>query len=799
MESMLMDLKYAARRLRARPTYSLLAALTLALGVGGTAAVWGLVRGLLIEPLPYANEQRVSIFWNQGDWSEREVLYLEQEWPGFEKVAAYRADDVTLRQGEAPAQLLAGLATTAPLFDVLGVKPLMGRGLQQGDDRENAERVAVISHAMWQELGGSQTVVGSRLQLSGVPHTVVGVMPRGFWFPDPTVRVWRAEPLNESDGSGNYTLVGLRQAGATQAAMEAALGRLTARLKERFTYPAQWDKTRSPILTDLREHLLGGLRVPLLAVLAAMAVILLIACGNVAALMLGQVDASATEFAVRAALGADRRRMTQQLLAEALLVGLAAAGLGMLLATYGFRLLADALPLGALAERATLDWSVFFAALGIALLTALAVALIPATHLWRSDPSRALSHARTGGGRGGRLEGTLVVGQVALAVLLTAGAALLVRSVMNLRAIDPGVDTDHVAVVDITIPRDLSLAQKRQAMQDMVGALERLPGVTAAGATIKLPLRGSGHSWGIQVEGRPELASSTTFFRLVTPDYFRAMGISLKEGRLLERTDVETGERVVVVNQALAAKYFAGQSALGKRLGTGFGGFERIVGVVEDVAEAELTDGPAPARYMLYQQVPYMFDLASLVLRVDGRAPSEGSGSAAGRAPADLLEEARRAVQAAAPAVAVQKTTTLADVFEVAVGPARQVMSVLTFLTGLALVLGAVGIYGVTSQYVTRRRRDLGIRLALGLTPARVVAQVVGRGGRLVLLGSVVGTIAVLGLARLLASLLYGVSAVDPLALLGATGLLLLVGMLVALVPARRASRLDPAAVFREQ
>jgi predicted permease len=786
MVSMVMDLKYAARRLRVRPTYSLLAALTLALGVGGTASVWGLVRGLLIEPLPYANEARVSVFWNQGDWSEREVLYLEQDWPGFEKVAAYRSDDVTLRQGEAPAQLLAGLATTAPLFDVLGVKPLMGRGLQPGDDRENAERVAVISHGMWQELGGGPGVVGSQLQLGGVTHTVVGVMPRDFWFPDSTVRVWRAEPLNPSDGSGNYTLVGLRQAGATPAAMEAALGRITSRLKERFTYPAQWDKTRSPNLTDLREHLLGSLRVPLLAVLAAMAVILLIACGNVAALMLGQVDASATEFAVRAALGADRRRMTQQLLAEALLVGLAAAGLGMLLAAHGFRVLADALPLGALAARAALDWSVFGASLAVALLTALGVALVPATHLWRSDPSRALSRASTGGGRGGRMEGTLVVGQVALAVLLTAGAALLVRSVMNLRAIDPGVDTGQVAVVDITMPKDLNRAQKRQALQDMVGALEALPGVTAAGATMKLPLRGSGHNWGIEVEGQPELASSTTFFRLVTPDYFRAMGISLKEGRLLERTDVEAGERVVVVNQALAAKYFPGQSALGKRLGTGFGGFERIVGVVEDVAEADLTDGPAPARYMLYQQVPFMYDLAALVMRVEGRAP------------ADLLEEARRAMQAAVPAVAVQKTITLADVFEVAVGPARQVMSVLTFLTGLALVLGAVGIYGVTSQYVTRRRRDLGIRLALGLTPGRAAAQVVGRGGRLVLLGSLAGTVAVLALARLLASLLYGVSAVDPLALLGATVLLLLVGVLAALVPARRASRLDPAAVFRE-
>jgi len=362
-----------------------------------------------------------------------------------------------------------------------------------------------------------------------------------------------------------------------------------------------------------------------------------------------------------------------------------------------------------------------------------------------------------------------------------------VRSVMNLRAIDPGVDTDRVAVVDITMPEDMSRPQKLQVLQAATAALERLPGVKAASSTQKLPLRGSGHNWGITLEEQPGLAPTTTAFRVVTPDYFRTMGISLEEGRLLERTDVEGSERVVVVNQALAAKYFPGQSAVGKRISTGFDGFERIVGVVEDVAEAKLTDGPVPARYMLYQQVPVMLDPAALVLRVEGRAP------------AALLEEARRAVQTTVPAVAVQKTTTLASVFDVAVGPARQVMSVLTLLTGLALALGAVGIYGVTAQYVSRRRRDLGIRLALGLTPARAAAQVVGRGSRLVLLGIVVGTIGVLALARLLASLLYGVSAVDPAALLGATALLLLVGMLAALVPARRASRLDPAAVFREQ
>jgi predicted permease len=791
MESFIMDLRYAARRLRSRPTYALLAILTLALGVGGTAAAFGLVRGMLMKPLPYPAEDRLGMFWASGGWSEREFLHLEGNWSGFTGVAAFVERDLPLRRGvDTTPELVPTVRTSAGLFDVLGVRPAIGRAFEANEDRPGAQPAVILHHTLYESLGGQPSLLGNTVDLDGKPHTVVGVMPADFWFPNPTVRAWVAEPMNEEDGSGNYAFVGRLGPGIDGPALSLTLDRIVSRLKERFQYPPQWDKTRSPHITPLREQLLGPLQLPLLATLTAMGVLLLIACANVAALMLGQVDSRATELAVRMALGADGRRMTQQLLVEALLLGLAAAGVGAVIAAQGFRILTEALPLGPLAARGSLDWGVFFAALVLALAAALAVALLPARSLRKSNPQSTLRNSRVGGigARGGRTEGALVVGQVALAVLLSAGAGLLVRSVANLRAIDPGVDIARVAVIDVVMEASVDPDARRRTVAELETALAALPGVKAAGATQKLPLRGPGDDWGIRLEDKPDLPVTTAYVRLVTPGYFQAMGIQLIDGRLPTANDRADTERVVVINRALAAKYFPGENPIGRRIATGLGGFEQIVGVVEDVAEASLTDGPKPARYFLYDQAKsYSPTRHALVLR-----------AAPGQDPAELLDDARRQIAAIAPSVAVHRSTTLEAVFAQAIGPARQVMKVLTLLTLLAVVLGAVGVYGVTAHFVRRRQRDLGICIALGLRPSRVIAQVVGRGGVLVMVGSVLGIVAALALARLLSAFLYGVSAVDPVSMAGATLALLAVGVAAALVPAWRASRLDPAAVFRE-
>jgi putative ABC transport system permease protein len=788
MESWIIDTRYATRRLVRRPLYALLAVLTLALGVGGTAAIFSIVRGLLLEPLPYASEEEIAIFWNQYDWSEAEITMLRPDWPGFAAVAGYRPEALTLDQADAPTRLLPALSATAELFRVLGATPRLGRAFQDGDDLQGAAPIAVLSHGLWTELGADPAIIGQPLRLDGAERTIVGVMPAGFWFPEPTVQVWIPEELDPGNGSGNYAMVGRLAPGMTIASMGGPLSQITAALGERFTYSEQWDKTRNPELTPIRESLIGSLRPALLATAVAMALILLIACANVAALMLGQVDSRSGELAVRSALGADRRRLTQQLIAEAVLIGTLAGIVGAVISVAAFRLLLGALPLGAWAESAALDWRLFAAAIGFALLAALVIALIPTITLWRGDLRGALTRVRnTGlGGRGGRMEGGLVVAEVALAVILAAGAALLGRSVGKLYAIDPGLEPRGAAVLDISMGANTSPEERRQILDRLIAELGTIPGVEVASVTQKLPLRGTGDNWGIAIQGRPDLPPSTTATRLVGYDYFEALGLELRTGRSFEASDRMGSGDVVVINQALAEKYFPGEDPLGRIIGGGEG--ERIVGIVENASEANLTDEPVPARYYVYQQSTYTPENQVLIVRAAGSQD-----------PVALLDAARRTVERVAPGTAVREATTMERVFADAVGPARQLLSLLAILTALALVLGAIGVYGVISHFVQRRKRDWGIRIALGLTPSQVVSQVVGRGAALVGIGVVLGLVGVAVGSRLLASLLYGIGRTDPAALALAAAILLAVGVTAAFAPALKASRLDPATVLREQ
>jgi len=789
LESWIMDVRYSVRRLASRPAYVLLAVLTLALGTGGTAAILSIVRPLLLEPLPFPRESTLGVLWHDGDWTEQEFLYLRPNFPGFQAMAAHMQIDATLDTPGAPLRLLSGMASSAELFDVLGARPLLGRTFQAGDDLPGAEPVAVLSHGLWQELGGETAIIGRRLQLGGKATTVVGVMPPGFWYPSPTIRIWTATPLSHESRTGNYTLLGRIDPTSRMDRMEGPLGALAGSLKGRFEYVPQWDKTKSPSITPLREFLVGNLRPALLATLVAMILILSMACVNVAALMLGQVGGRSTELAVRTALGAGRRRLVQQLVIESLLIGALAGAAGALLATFGFQALIRALPLEALADTARLDWTLYAAATVVALGAALIIAVIPAVMVWRGNLQWSLASTRTGGlsVRGGRLEGGLVVAQIALAVLLAAGAGLLLKSVANLRGIDPGLRVERVAVIDAAMPNQLSSDEKRRAVLDFLPALQALPDVRAAAATIKLPLRGTGNSWGIRIEGKPELEGSTTYFRIVSRDYFKSLGAPLRRGRDFQPSDGPSSEPVVVINEALAAKYFPGEDPIGRILYTGFPNGERVVGIVGNMAEANLTDGPVPARYMLYDQVPYSPQQVTFVLAAT-------SSEALPR----VLQAGTAALERQGRQLALQRVATMEGVFESAVGAPGQVATLLSLLAGLALLLGAVGVYGMISQFVRRRTRDYGIRMALGLPARRVISHVMGRGIRLVVLGSVAGILGALVLTRLLSSLLYGVGASDPVALAGAVVALLIVGSVAAFVPARRASRTDPVSVLRD-
>ena len=795
MESWILDLRFALRRMRGRPLHAALAVLTLALGVGGAAAIAGVVRGLLVRPLPYSHEERVGIFWGLYDWSEKEFLTLRPDFPGFSAVAAYTPLDALLERPGAPTRLVPGIAASAELFAVLGTRPLLGRGFERGDDVQGAEAVAVIGYGLFRDLGADPAIVGQRLELGGKLRTVVGVMPRGFWFPAPDVEVWVAQHLDPGDGSGDYALVGRLAPGVAWNALPSYLERTTRSLGEHFQFPAGWDLTKNAHVTPIRDALVGSLRPALLATLVAMALILLIACANVAALTLAQLEGRSGELASRVALGADRARLLQQLTAEALVVGLAAGAAGAALATASFHTLVAALPLGAWGAEARLGPGIVLVAIAAALGAALLVALPAIVSLGRSDLRAVLATSRTGGvaRRGGRLESSLVVAEVALAVLLAAGAALLLRSVTNLYAVDPGIEARGLAVVDVVLPGNGSAAEKHRQIDELVDALGALPGVRSAAATHKLPLRGEGSSTGIQIEGRRTADETTTYFRIVTPGYLETMGLPLVEGRTLRTSDRasvptgENGETPVVVNRALAERYFPHEDAVGHVLTDGFGVRERIVGVVGNAAEARLSDPPVPARYWLLDHVPFLLDRMSFVLRV-----------APGIDPAALLAPARKTIERLAPAAAVRETTTMTRVVDEAVGPVRQLVRLLGLLSLLAVVLGAVGVYGVLAHFVTRRKRDWAIRMALGAAPAQVVASVVRHGAALIAVGLALGLAASAAASRLLASLLYEVRGTDPAAFAGAGLVLLVVGLGAALLPAWRAGRTQPARLLRE-
>jgi putative ABC transport system permease protein len=793
LEQLAQDARYAVRTLRRRRGYAVLSVLTLALGIGGTAAVYGVAGDVLFAPLPYAHEREVGVFWKKTDWTHEEYLHIRGRVPGFRDVALFRYRDIIVRAGDRPPRLMRGVSASGELFDVLGAGPVIGRALRVGDDLPGAERVVVLSFALWQEMGGDPSIIGTRLTIDGVARTIVGVMPRGFWFPDPSVRVWEPELLNPESRSWNSTLIGRVAPDHNVDAMDAAVAALGAMLDERFEYPPQFDKSNGGYITPLRDDVIGPMEPALLATLAAMALILLIGCANVAALVLGQVDARSLDFAVRSALGAHRERLTQQLIVEVLLVAAIAGIFGAALAWAAFTVITDALPLGAWADAASPDWRVFVSAMAIAIATAWIVVLVPTISLYRSDLRAVLNSARTGGagsveGRGGRLENGLVIAQVALAVTIAAGAALLGRSVSNLYAVEPGVRVDGVAVVDVVLRGNGGRERRERVLDELATALRELPGVQSVGAVQQLPLRNGGYRAGLEVAERPDLEPIAAEYRIVTPGYLESVGIALRRGRTIGEADRRDFDRVVVVNEILAEKYFGTIDPIGKLLDGDGDKPLRIVGVVGNAVETRLTESAGPVRYVAVAQMPWIDDAQSLVVR-----------AMPGIDEASLLEPARRTIARVAPAVTVQQTTTMARVLDVAIGPARQIVVLLSMLTALALILGAIGVYGVVAHFAARRRRDWAIRIALGLPGSRVIAQVVGHGTLLVTAGVAAGFAGAAVLARLLSSFLYGVSAVDPIAFATAGGTLLIVGSVAAAVPAWRAGTADPLIALREQ
>lgn len=812
---MLADLRLAVRRLRAHPAFALAVVLTLGLGLGANAALYTLLRSVLLRPLPYARPERLVVLresLNDGNGTGPLSAATFRDWgaraPSLAAAAAWRSGSATLEGGPRPERVPAVDATPA-LFPALGVRPLLGRSFARGDDAPGAPPVVVLSELLWRtRFAADPRVVGRPVRLDGQPTTVIGVMPAAFRFGDGAL--WRPltfTPEQAADrGAHNLQVVARLRDDATLDGVRRELAAVAADLARQF--PAD-ERGRGAVVLSMRDAVVGDVRPVLLGLGGAVAAVLLVACANVAGLQLARAAARRREFAVRAALGAARGRLVRAALAESALL----AGLGAAVAVPVAALtLRGLLPLaaGLLPETTPVrvDGTVFAFLLGAAAATAVLSGGLPAVRAGASDPHEALregGRSAVGARTSQRARRALVVGEVALALVLVTGAGLLLQSVARLAAVDPGLDATGVLTAHMALPvarYGAAGARSDRFLRPVLARLAAAPGVRAAGLTTALPLQSFWINGDFSITGRPAEPGRAPQAeeRVVSAGYFAALGIPLKRGRLLDDTrDVAGAPGALLVNETLARRYFPGADPVGRgvSLGGAAGDSLRatIVGVVGDVRQVGLDQPPQPELYMPYAQAdvpalaPYLdavLGTVTLVIRAAG--PPAAAERLVRRAVAD--------VDAAQPVFAVvPMTRVVAD----AVGDRRLVLVVLGAFAGLALGLAAAGLYAVVAYQAAQRTREIGVRVALGAHAGAVRALVLGEGARLAAAGVVVGAVLALPAARLLRSRLYEVGAADPATFAGAALLFAVVALLASWLPARRAARVDPVSALRAE
>ena len=791
------DVRFAVRQLRKNPSFSLLSVLTLALGIGGTVALTSVVHGVLVRPLPIADDAEVVTWWSPYNWRGAEFDYVRDVTQAYSGLAAYSNNAYTLRGDDGATMMLATVAS-AELFDVLGVRPMIGRAFQAGDDRPGAEPVIVLSHPLWmQQFGGDPDIPGRRVDVGGTMRTVVGVMPEGFYFPTPEFDAFVPLDLDPNDsayaGNGWLIIVGRLLPGLSEAQIETDLQRITTALDEEYDYPAAWDKTKNAAITPLRDYLFGEVRPALLLLLGAVAMLLLMACVNVAALLLTKTADRAREMAVRSTMGAGRARLARQILTESVLLGLVAGIVGVGLAVGLFDVLVASLPLqAAFRETLHLDWVALGSALVLAVVTGSLVSLAPLRSLLRGDLSGVSLTDRsvgTGSVQAGRMQHFLVVAEVLLAVVLVTGASLLVRTVDQLRSVELGFEPQGLLTMDVLVPGESGSPEERaafhEALLERVGAL---PGVRAVGLTNRLPLRDGGYQSTVGIDGRPDLEGPNrpnVLYRPVTPEVFAALGVEIVEGRGILPTDRADGPVVGVINQSFANRIWGDESPIGRTYRQGFlPDVIEVVGVVKDLAVTDLTGEQPMTAYYAWDQAERGSEYVIMVASTSGD-------------PLALAGPLRAAVAALEPGAVTDRVMTMMDVVDAEMAEALRLRFFLGLFSLLGITLGSVGIYGVVSYSVQRRSAEFGIRLALGANPGTLLGAVLRAGLLPVVLGIAGGTVVALFASRLLSSFLFEVEPIDPVSMTAAAGILLAIGVGAALVPALRASGTEPAVALR--
>ncbi len=798
MSGLIQDVRFAVRQLRKSPGFTLVAVLTLALGIGANTAIFSVVEGVLLRPLPYRESDQLARVWSTSNRSSRDVSSYPdfKDWAeqnhSFQQMAAYRGQSFNLSGGDHPERIR-GLMITSRFFELLDVQPILGRAFTSDEHELGRNHVVLLSSDIWQShFAGDPNVLGRSLKLDDESYTVIGVLPSSFDFPPDETKGGVVLPLppDMRRTHGFLYVFGRLKPKATQSSAQADLDTIARRLAGQY----KEDKGQGISVQTLQASFVSDYRPALMILLGAVGLVLLITCANVANLFLGRASSRQREVAVRASLGAGRLRLIRQFLTESLLIGLAGGTVGLVFANWGVsmlvRLLTQSFSIHGTEAIGTNLQVLTFAAL-ISIMTGLISGLLPALFASKVNLSEGLKEGSrsVGGGRAHkRFRGALVVSEVALALVLLSCAGLLIRSLMLLTRVDSGVQTENVMAIDLSLTsaKYSHTATRAALFSQILQRVERLPGVRSAAVVADVPLTQNEDSLGFSIEGVPDPPERKldVRFNIVGPGYFTTLGIPLTQGRDFADTDADGTPMVIVVNQAMARRYWPNQNPLGRRITTDNKTWYSIVGVAGDVRQMGLRADSEPEVYMSYLQDPFQWPYLSLLVRANSD-------------PVKLFPSIEQAVWSVDKDQPLSNPITLDQARSHSIAQPRIAALLLGLFAAAALLLAAVGLYGVVSNWVAERTHEIGVRMALGARSFDVFVDVVGRGLLLALLGTALGLAGSLAVTRVLASFLFSVRSTDPLTFAAVALLLMCVALVASYFPARRAAKVDPMVALR--
>jgi len=801
MYTLLQDIRYALRSLSKRPGFVAVAVVTLAFGIGANTAIFSVVDAVLLSPLSFPEPERIVVVDGTnfnlgipegGSTSVPDFFDWRNQSSSFERLAAFVAGGSVLVTNDEPERVR-GTSVTEDFFPLFRTAPLKGRFFQADEFKGGNDYVAIVSYALWQRrFGGSESVIGSKVQSSNFSATIVGVMPRGFDYPTQT-EIWfplPIDPAKEKRFNRFLRVVGRLKPGVDIEQAQSEMTVISERLAQNYVETNHGWNVK---LTKLHERLVGNLRASLLILLAAVTLVLLIACANVANLQLARATYRQREIAVRTAVGASRVRIVRQLLTESVLLSIVSGAVGLALSIWLTRLLVSISPPNSPRfEEIRMDFRVFGFAFAVAFVTGVVFGLVPAIQTSKVNLNETLKESGRSGShaRRNRIGSALMISEIALSFMLLVGAGLLIKSFVRLREVNPGFNPSNLLTTRVSLPAG-KYQQGEPRLQVYRQVLERisaLPGVASAGAVTQLPLRGDTFDLGRGYlrEGDPQTseAAGSANFLSVTPTYFDAMQIPLKAGRRFTERDTNDAPKVMIVNETMARKLWPGESPVGRKIWVWYDEkfFREIVGVVADTRQS--LDSEAESQ----MYVPFAQDAGwgtlSLVVRTKGE-------------PTELAGAIRNEIRTVDKGILIYNVKTLDDVVAVAAAPRRTPMLLLSSFAGVAMLLAMLGIYGVTAYYVTQRTHEIGVRIALGARMTDVLMLVLSRGIILAVIGIAIGIAGAFGLTRYLATLLFGVRPVDLVTFLSVAAILIIVALLACVIPARKAAKVDPLVALR--